>query len=342
MMKMRVLIVGLLLLIPLLAACGDGGADTGPGSAAAEEADRAVAGDNSAADATPALAGDDVAAPAVDDSQLSADYDGALSIMGQLALGTVQLDDSDLAVDEAQAAELLPLWQALQSLSQSDTTADIELAAVVNQIQNTMTSEQVAAVAAMRLTEEKMNALMESGELGFGGLGRGTGERSGTGSGTGFRGGGPGGGMLGGPGGGPGGGLGGFGAAPGGISEEEMATRQAQLEQGGTAALPERLLTGMVVRLLEDKTGVVSERQLRNRIMNEAFTTVAEAARLSVDDLSAQTAAGQTLAEVVESNGGDVDGLVDELLELFGELPEAEEIDLQQATAEWLGLSSAD
>ncbi len=338
MMKMRTLIIGLLLLIPLLAACNVDDDDAGTGSAAVEEADQAVASGNSAAIATTALAGDDAAAPAVADSQLGADYAGALSVMGQLALGIVQLDESDLAVDEVQAAELLPLWQALQSLSQSDTTAAIELEAVVNQIQSTLSSEQVAAIAGMRLSGETVTELMESGELGFGGFGRGTGERSGSGNGAGFRGGGPGGGILGGPGGGPGGGLGGFGAPPGGFSEEDMATRQAQVEAGGTAAMQERLLMGMVVRLLEDKTGVVSERQLRGQIMNEAFSVVAEAAGLSVEELSAQTAAGRTLAEIVEANGGDVAALAENLEALFVRLPEAEEIDLQQATAEWLGI----
>jgi len=42
--------------------------------------------------------------------------DGDLSAASQLALGTLQLEDSEQTVDESQAATLLPLWQAYQSL----------------------------------------------------------------------------------------------------------------------------------------------------------------------------------------------------------------------------------
>ena len=76
-------------------------------------------------------------------ARLSDDYGDALSVQGQLALGTLQLEETELAVDEALAAELLPLWRAAQSLANSDTAADAEVKAVINQIQDTMTPEQV-------------------------------------------------------------------------------------------------------------------------------------------------------------------------------------------------------
>ena len=100
----------------------------------------------------------------------------------------------------------------------------------------------------------------------------------------------------------------------------------------------ERVLTGIVVRLLEDKTGVVSERQLRGNIMNEAFTAAAAAAGLSVEELQEKTAAGQSLAAVVQENGGDLAALQAALEELFTGLPEAADLDLQQAAADWLGI----
>ena len=39
-------------------------------------------------------------------SRLNNDYDGALSIQGQLAVGTLLLEETELAVDEALAADL--------------------------------------------------------------------------------------------------------------------------------------------------------------------------------------------------------------------------------------------
>jgi hypothetical protein len=321
-------------MILALAACGGGGE---PGSSAAENSvpgSAAAAGDTGAE--TESGAGDTVpAAGDVSTSGLAENFDGALTIMAQLALGTVQLDDTDLAVDKAQAAELLPLWQALQSLSQSDTTAEIELQAVVKQISNTMTPEQIAAIASMKLTEDRVTELLQSGELGFSGFGRGAGAQGGSGNGRGFGGFGPPGGEF------PGGGPGGFGGPGGGnFSEEDLATRRARFEGGGITEFQDRMLTGMVVRLLQDKLGIVSERQLQANIMNEAFMAVAGAAGLSEEALREQMAAGQSLAEIVEGNSGDVSALQASLEEIFGGLPNAADLDLPQATADWLGIAA--
>ncbi|MBE9473899.1 MAG: hypothetical protein IMY85_03345, partial [Chloroflexi bacterium] len=73
------------------------------------------------------------------------DFQDALPISAQLGFGTLLLEDSEYAVDPLQAAELLPLWKAARSLNQSETVAEAELEAVFNQIQDTMTSEQISA-----------------------------------------------------------------------------------------------------------------------------------------------------------------------------------------------------
>jgi PBP1b-binding outer membrane lipoprotein LpoB len=168
------------------------------------------------------------------DVNLTENFDDALTIQAQLALGTVQLDDTNLAVDESQAATLLPLWQALQTLSQSDTTAEVELQAVVNQIEGSMKAEQINAIAAMQLTEASMTELAESGDLALGrGFGGGNGEQRGAGQGQGGPGGFAGGSLPGaGPGGGGflGGGPGTGGPGGGNLSEDDIAARQAQFE----------------------------------------------------------------------------------------------------------------
>jgi hypothetical protein len=129
----------LLMLVPLaaLVGCADGGAAV---LGVAENGNAAVA-------------------------QLTADYPDALSIQGQLALGTIQLEETALALDETQAAALLPLWQALATLGRSDTAAAAEINAVVKQLTEGLTPAQIAAIAAMKLTAADVAELQNSGVL---------------------------------------------------------------------------------------------------------------------------------------------------------------------------------
>jgi hypothetical protein len=83
---------------------------------------------------------------------LPIDYEDAASARSQLALGTIQLEDSDLALSKEQANALLPLWQALLVLESSDTTAPEELTAVQNQIILGMNDQQLAAISTMQIT----------------------------------------------------------------------------------------------------------------------------------------------------------------------------------------------
>ncbi len=272
-----------------------------------------------------------------DQVRLQDDYNDALSIQGQLAAGTLMLEDTPQAVDEALAAELLPLWQAVQSLTNSDTAAPAEINAVLNQIQNTMNPAQVEAIAVMNLTTDSLTTLIDEGDLavGFGGRGQaadGTGTQAG-----GFPGGGgPGGGFPGGgfPGGGPGGGFTGGGA--GGLDPEALATRQAQFAAGDTGTIQDRMLLGAVVRLLGAKTGETAPDG--PRIFDTVFTLVSEATGLSVEDIRAQTAEGSTLAEILEVNGGDVEAVRTALVEALAQQPELADQDLDQLAAQWLGL----
>jgi hypothetical protein len=280
-------------------------------------------------------------APSANDSQaaapekarLSADFANALSPQGQLSLGTLQLEKSDLALDETAATELLPLWQALQSLSNSQTTAAVEIDAVVNQIQDSMTAEQIAAIAGMKLTEDILTTMFEEGELGRAGRGEGSegGVPAAGGPGGGFPGGRPGGGQGGGlPGGGPGGDL-------GTLSEDDIATRRAEFAEGGFGDIQDRLLLGSVVRLLQEKSGQAPE---RFGLFDTVYTVISEEIGLSVEELQAQTADGATLAELVEANGSDLEAVKALLIEAFDELPNAEDLDAEQMAADWLGLSA--
>jgi len=80
----------------------------------------------------------------------------------ELAAGTLKLEGTVQAVTATQAGALLTLWQAYQSLSSSDTSSQVELDALVKQIQETMTADQVRSIDAMGLTDQQVSELMQS------------------------------------------------------------------------------------------------------------------------------------------------------------------------------------
>ena len=277
-----------------------------------------------------------VSAETSQEVRLRDDYADALSIQGQLASGTLLLEETELVVDEALAAELLPLWRAVRSLINSDTAAALEIEAVYNQIQDTMTPDQISAIAEMKLTEETLATMLEEGELFFGQSNFAGGRGEGASSGEGFTP--PEGGLR--PGGGfPGGGLGQGpgGGFPEGLDPEAMATRQAQFAEGGLGGFMDQALITAVIRTLEMKTGEVSEDQPA-RILNVVYSVIAEATGLNPEEIRSMTADGVTLAEIVETSGSDLDEVRSSLIEALRELPNATDWDLEQLASEWLGM----
>ena len=88
------------------------------------------------------------------DSALDSSFEGALPPTTQMMLGILRLEETEHAVTGAQAAAMLPLWQALQSGSiQNQSERD----AILRQIEGQFTEAQIEAVAAMRLTFTDMN-----------------------------------------------------------------------------------------------------------------------------------------------------------------------------------------
>jgi hypothetical protein len=183
----------------------------------------------------------------------------------KLLIGTLELAGTDQEVDPAQAQELLPLWKMLESLASSHTVAQEELDAVVEQIQETMTSDQMAAIDAMHLTPQEMLAVMQELGLEMGGAGDGAASNDGPdGSSTGdvpgggfvIRGDAPSGGYQGGAGGPPSGGAGGppDGFEGGGfvigegqnLTEEQQATAQARQANRPQMRLPAPLLEALI------------------------------------------------------------------------------------------------
>jgi hypothetical protein len=241
-----------------------------------------------------------------------------LSLTALLGLGIMQLEESDLALDETQAAALLPYWQAVSSLTASGTAADIEIDAVVKQIQNGLNADQIAAIEGMDLSAETFTALMESGALGFG---RGQGQGGGEGRPAGDAGGLPGGG------GGPGGG-GRAGDGPGGIGADPdaIATRQAEFAAASGGDLQDTLLVNFVVRLLQQKTG---DAPVNGGAFRNVLPTISDVTGIPIETLQAAGAEGKTYSEIINENGGDLDAVRVALSELLADtqLPEDQTLD---------------
>ena len=178
---------------------------------------------------------------------------GELPAATQLILATFNLEETQNAVTPEQATELLPLWQTLQVLSESDTAAQQETQALITQIQETMTAEQMQAITDMNLTRADMMTVMQEQGISMGAGGQNTTSQDGNSSNSTNRNFGPGDGMpppdeRGFPGGGPGMGAGG---QVQNLSADQIATAQAAREAGGATMIPPPLMNAVIEFLLE-------------------------------------------------------------------------------------------
>ena len=125
----------------------------------------------------------------------------ALTPTTKLAIGTFKLEGTPQAVNATEAAKLIPLWQLMNQLDTSSSTAPQEVTATENAIQAAMTPAQVQAIDGMQISQRDIfTVLQQSGALPSGGSGGGGAGQNGSGfprSGNGgnFRGGGGGGGL---------------------------------------------------------------------------------------------------------------------------------------------------
>ncbi|MGB2963055.1 MAG: hypothetical protein WBB69_03625 [Anaerolineales bacterium] len=88
----------------------------------------------------------------------------ALPPATQLVVGTLLLEETELALDTELAAALVPYWKLYINLTESDTTAPEELDALVTEIEGLMTTDQINYIAGLQLTQEDMFTLIN--ELG--------------------------------------------------------------------------------------------------------------------------------------------------------------------------------
>jgi len=86
---------------------------------------------------------------------------GSQPLKNKLAAGLLELEGSDLAVTAAQAKELLPLWQAVKSLSNDSNTTSGEMTALYVQIEGVLTSSQLQAIEKLNLSTAELTAMVQ-------------------------------------------------------------------------------------------------------------------------------------------------------------------------------------
>jgi len=156
----------------LLAACG-----TSP-----TQAPVAVSQPESAPQAAATQPAADPAAPApVERPALDTTYENALAPRLLLSFGTLKLAETATPVSAEQAAQMLMLWQALDTMTKSGNSATAEVEALLAQIEQTLTAEQITAINAMKLTQTELQAWAQANGIqmgtgsGSGGQGQGQG-----------------------------------------------------------------------------------------------------------------------------------------------------------------------
>ena len=127
------------------------------------------------------------AEPATEEASISSGsinyaYENALSTRLLLALGTLKLSETSTPITAEQAPQLLLLWQALDNLTRSGTSAEVEVNALLSQIETTLSPEQIASINTMKLTQVELQSWVQTAGIT---VGTGTGLDGGTGQGMG-------------------------------------------------------------------------------------------------------------------------------------------------------------
>lgn len=79
-------------------------------------------------------------------------YENAINTRLQLTLGSLKLAETATPITAEQAATMLPLWQALQNMTKTGNSAQAEVNALLGQIEDAFTPEQLTAIRDMKLT----------------------------------------------------------------------------------------------------------------------------------------------------------------------------------------------
>lgn len=94
----------------------------------------------------------------------------------ELIVGIFGLEGTDQAISAEQATSLIPLWNSLLELSQSQDATQEEADVLVEQIKVVLTADQLAAVENMAIDQQAVITFMQEHNIEMGGMQRGQGE----------------------------------------------------------------------------------------------------------------------------------------------------------------------
>jgi len=162
---------------------------------------------------------------------INSNYSSAITPAQQLILGTMNLQ-ANLVVTPNEATQLLPYWEAYQTLITSSAASPLELQATLVGVEQAMTADQVQAIVNMKLTSQDMATILQQQGVASGARGGSGTPRATGGGGGGFGGGGSGGGIPGVTSGGGGSGGGGIGSGGGTPNPQAVSTLRARASTG--------------------------------------------------------------------------------------------------------------
>ena len=116
----------------------------------------------------PGLGSNSNTPPSTPVGPINSNYSNAISPAQQLILGTMNLQ-GNLDITPNEAAQLLPYWEAYQTLITSNTASPLELQASLVGVEQAMTPDQVQAIANMKLTRQDMGTILQQQGITFGG-----------------------------------------------------------------------------------------------------------------------------------------------------------------------------
>jgi hypothetical protein len=87
---------------------------------------------------------------------------GFNTLESRLAMGTLKLEGSSLAVTAEEAKKLLPLWEKVKQLSTTGTPVPADVQAAYKEIEAAMTPEQVQSIQQMTFSNQDFQTLLQS------------------------------------------------------------------------------------------------------------------------------------------------------------------------------------
>ena len=86
---------------------------------------------------------------------------GQQSTTKNLAIGILKMEGTSQAVTATQASTLLPLWKAVNAMGNDKSASKLEVAALYDQIQESLTADQVAMIKQVTYTQPELANMIQ-------------------------------------------------------------------------------------------------------------------------------------------------------------------------------------